>query len=263
MAALRQELLGYRVQEQLATITLSSLANRNALSKGLLRELLDALHTAREDDGVRAIVIGHDGPAFSSGGDLSELRQDNNDDGLSLLLEALRMIWNLPKPVIAKIDGAARAGGIGIIATCDIAVASTTASFAFTETRIGSVPALISAPVMRRMNPREAQRLMLTGELFDARMAEQSGLLTNCVEPDELDSTVDQLVKYLTLGAPAAVAGAKKLLHMNRDTDFGADLDKMLPISQKFFGAPEARAGMDAFLNKRKPYWQVNNGANQ
>lgn len=260
MAALRPELLGYRVQDQVATITLSSPRNRNALSKSLLRELLAALSLAQDDDGIRAIVIGHDGPAFSSGGDLAELREDNNDDGLELLRQLLRMIWDLPKPVLAKVSGAARAGGIGIIAACDIAVASSNASFAFTETRIGSVPALISAPVMRRMNPREAQRLMLTGEVFTADVAREAGLLTDCVQTDELDGAVQRLVQQLTLGAPEAVAGAKRLLHMDRATDFAADLGAMLPISRGFFGSDEAREGMDAFLDKRRPYWQRDPG---
>ncbi|MCW2679881.1 MAG: putative enoyl-CoA hydratase/isomerase family protein, partial [Frankiales bacterium] len=197
------ELVHLTVQTGVATITLDSPANRNALSAQLRRELGAHLATAVADDAVRVLVLAHTGRVFCAGMDLKEARGGSADaQGVNEFPALLEALWTSPKPVVAQVAGAARAGGVGMVAACDVAIASTAASFAFTEVRIGVVPAVISVPVLPRLTARAAHELMLTGEVFDAQRAAEVGLVNRAVAPEQLEEEVARYAQMLALGAP-------------------------------------------------------------
>lgn len=241
-----------------ATLLLDSPANRNALSARLRRELLAALDAAATDDGVRVLVLTHSGPVFCAGMDLKESRGAAADaQGVGDLPEILRRLWDFPAPVIARLAGTARAGGLGLVAAADIAVAVDTVAFAFPEVRIGVVPAVIAAAVLPRLTPRAAQELLLTGETFSAARAAAIGLLTAVVPPADLDATVRRYVQALLLGAPGAQRATKTLLRRPRRADPGDDLDELQQLSARWFAGPEGQEGIAAFLEKRRPAWVI------
>jgi methylglutaconyl-CoA hydratase len=197
------ELVHLDVADGVATITLDSPANRNALSSQLRRELLAHLDTAIADDAARVLVLTHAGPVFCSGMDLKESRGAGaQDQGVNEFPAVLARIWTAPKPVLARLTGPARAGGVGLVAACDIAVAAEDASFAFSEVRIGVVPAVISVTVLPRLLPRAAHELFLTGETFEATAAARIGLINSAVPGFDLDAEVNRYVQMLLRGAP-------------------------------------------------------------
>src|SRR5918998_2323405 len=198
----------------IATLTLDSPANRNALSTPLMRELLDALTAALTDPAVRVVVLSHTGPVFCSGADLKETAEAraNGRVPAEMLADVLAAIWEFPKPVVARIAGPARAGGLGLIAAADIAVCTRDATFAFSEVRLGVIPAVISATVLPRLAPRAAAELYLTGDVFDGVRAAEVGLVTAAVEADALDAAVTAYTDSLVRGGPLALAGTKQLL---------------------------------------------------
>jgi methylglutaconyl-CoA hydratase len=256
------ELVHLDVAAGRATVTLDSPSNRNALSAQLRRELRGHLDTALADDAVRVIVLTHTGTVFCSGMDLRESRGAGaGDQGVHEFPDILRTLWTSSKPVVARLAGPARAGGVGLVAACDIAVAARAgadtkgATFAFSEVRIGVVPAVISVPVLPRLLPRAAHELMLTGEVFDADRAAAVGLLNAAVAPDALDTAVDRYVDMLALGAPQALAATKEMLRRTPSEDMAADLDAMLALSARFFASEEGQEGMAAFAEKRPPRW--------
>lgn len=252
------ELVHLAVTAGVATITLDSPANRNALSAQLRRELLAQLGAAIADDSARVIVLSHTGRVFCSGMDLKETRGAGaNQQGINEVPAILETIWTSPKPVVARVGGAARAGGVGLVAASDIAVAVDTATFAFTEVRLGLVPAVISVTVLPRLLPRAAHELFLTAEVFDARRAASIGLINSAVPADGLDETVDRYVAALTLGAPAALAGTKEMLRAERPASMSEDFARMQELSASYFAGPDGQEGMRAFAEKRSPSWVV------
>ncbi|MGH3696537.1 MAG: enoyl-CoA hydratase-related protein [Pseudonocardiaceae bacterium] len=234
------------VQSGIATITLDSPANRNALSAPLRAQLLDALERTADDDAVRVVVLGHTGPVFCAGMDLTE-----PPDAVREFPRILERIWTHPKPIVAKLAGHARAGGIGLMAAADIAVAAQHTTFAFTEARIGVVPAVISVTVLPRLLPHVAHELFLTGETFNATRAVASGLLNSAVPIEQLDAEVDRYTGMLIQGGPQALALTKQLLRRDRTPDFTA----MLELSATRFASAEGREGIRAFAEKRPPSW--------
>jgi methylglutaconyl-CoA hydratase len=240
-----------------ATLTLDSPANRNALSTTLIEELLAALAAAEADDSVRVVVLGHTGPVFCSGADLKETAAafGSGRPPVSRLGEVLEAIWHGRKPVVAKIGGPARAGGLGLVAAADIAVCSVSATFAFSEVRLGVIPAVISTTVLPRLAPRAAAELFLTGAIFDGTRAEQIGLVTAAVDPAWLDGAVEGYVRDLVRGAPGALAGTKQLLRHRRSDTFGDEIAAMTELSVGYFGSEEGREGIMAFRDKRDPNW--------
>lgn len=241
-----------------ATLTLDSPHNRNALSSALISDLVEAIATAVADDTVRVIVLSHTGNVFCSGADLKETAAAlaAGDMPAGRMGEVLAAVWESPKPVVARVGGAARAGGLGLIAAADIAVCSTTATFAFTEVRLGVIPAVISATVLPRLAPRAAAELFLTGDTFNGGDAAKVGLVTTAVPDEELDATVDRYVGSLVRGAPAALAAAKQLLKAGRNGRAIADqLTDLSAVSVRFFASAEGREGVAAFAEKRNPSW--------
>ena len=250
------ELVHLRVADGVATITLDSPANRNALSAQLRRELTTHLAATAQDDAVRVVVLDHTGHVFCAGMDLRESRGAGpSAQGVHEFPQILEALWRHPKPVIAKLAGLARAGGVGLVAACDIAVAADTATFAFSEVRIGVVPAVISVTVLPRVAPRAAQELFLTGDVFSAGRAAEIGLLTAAVAPEDLRDRVQHYVTALGKGAPKALARTKELLAGSTADGMGARFEAMLELSAGFFAAPEAQEGMTAFAEKRPASW--------
>jgi methylglutaconyl-CoA hydratase len=238
------------------TITLDSPDNRNALSSALIAQLLDALAAAESDDAVRVVVLDHTGPVFCSGADLKETAAalaGGSGVPVGRLGDVLTAIWHSRKPVVARVGGPARAGGLGLIAAADIAVCASTATFAFSEVRIGVIPAVISATVLPRLTPRAAAELYLTGDTFDGTRAAAIGLVTAAVPADELDATVRRYTDSLVRGAPGAMAGTKRLLR--GDVDLAARLAPLTELSVRYFGSAEGREGVNAFREKRDPGW--------
>ncbi|GIG92781.1 enoyl-CoA hydratase family protein [Plantactinospora endophytica] len=239
------------------TLTLDSPHNRNALSSTLLRQLLDALAAAATDDDVRVVVLSHTGPVFSSGADLKETAAAYREGTVpvAMLGDVLAAIWECPKPVVARIGGPARAGGLGLVAAADVAICAQEATFAFTEVRLGVIPAVISATVLPRLQPRAAAELYLTGDTFDGRRAAEIGLVTTVTSTEALDETVASYCLALVRGAPGALAGAKELLRRAPATDFRANLAELRDLSVRYFHSEEGREGVAAFGEKRPARW--------
>ncbi|MFC9127677.1 enoyl-CoA hydratase family protein [Streptomyces sp. NPDC057099] len=231
------------------TLTLDSPHNRNALSAALVADLADALTDAGKDTDVRAIVLTHTGNTFSAGADLKDPPPPDALVGL------LRQIIELPKPVLARVTGHVRAGGLGLLAACDIAAASTEATFAFTEVRIGVAPAVISLPLLPRTDPRALARYYLTGERFDAAEAQRTGLLTT--HADEVDGALAPILDGLRKSAPDALAETKRLLTARVLEAFDRDAADLTALSARLFSSAQAREGMTAFLERRDAAWVV------
>ncbi|GAA2848376.1 enoyl-CoA hydratase family protein [Pseudonocardia halophobica] len=252
------ELVHRETYDGIATITLDSPANRNALSAQLRRELIDHLDSALGDEAARVVLLTHTGTVFCAGMDLKESRgAAAEDQGVSELPRILETLWTSPKPVLARLTGPARAGGVGLVAACDIAIAADTATFGFSEVRLGVVPAVISVTVLPRLTPRAAQELFLTGETFDAVRAVEVGLLNRAVPREAVDAEVDRYLDMLRLGAPAALAGAKELLRRERPGTMAADFAAMNALSARYFAGAEGQEGIRAFGERRPPSWVV------
>jgi enoyl-CoA hydratase len=250
-----EEVVHYELGRAIATVTLDSPANRNALSTQLVRELSAHLATAAADAGVRAVVLTHTGTVFCAGADLKEQAGEGGPEaGTKRMLGLLRSIVELPKPVVARLDGAVRAGGLGIVGACDIAMASDKTSFAFTEVRLGLAPAIISLTTMGRMTERAVSRYYLTGEKFDARAAAECGLVTAAVG-DDLDAAIDAVADALRACSPQGLAETKRVTTRETVAAFDAGADEMQALSARLFASEEAREGMTSFLQKRPPRW--------
>ena len=236
----------------------------NAFDADMIRELTGVLQAAEQNADVRLLVITGTGTCFSAGADLNWMRRqvtasraENERDALTLA-KLLRTLNYLSKPTIARINGAAFGGGLGLLAACDITIAADTALFGVTETRLGLVPAVISPYVCRRIGERYARRYFLTGERFDSQQALAIGLVQQCVAAEDLDSAVNTATEDLIKGAPLAVTHAKRLVFKVAGHDeqsqesqdaYTAKLIADLRISA------EGQEGLTAFLEKRKPVW--------
>lgn len=250
-------LVRYRVDGPVARLTLDAPANRNALSTELVDQLHRGLTDAVAEPAARVVVLGHTGGTFCAGADLAEAAgRDPNDVAVDRAREAtrlLRRILELPMPVIAAVDGHVRAGGLGLVGACDIAVAGPTSAFALTEARIGVAPSIISLTLLPKMTARSAGRYFLTGEKFGARQAAEIGLVT--VAADDVDATVAELAAAIGKGSPQGLAASKALTTARILDGFDRHADELTKQSAELFVSEEAREGMMAFLQKRPPRW--------
>ncbi|SET26889.1 enoyl-CoA hydratase-related protein [Geodermatophilus poikilotrophus] len=239
-----------------ATLTLDSPANRNALSRAMRAQLRSALTEAIADESVRVVVLDHTGRVFCSGMDLSEAAGGAAEDqGVNEFPALLEAVWDSPKPVVGVVRGPARAGGVGLLAACDVVVAAEAATFAFTEVRIGIAPAVISAVVLPRMVPNVAHRLMLTGEVFEAPLALAGGLVDVVVPAEDVDACVAAQVEALGKGAPLALAETKRLLRAARTGPLAERFPSLLELSARLFAGEEGQEGIAAFREKRPARW--------
>lgn len=231
----------------IATLTLDSPANRNALSARLVGTLRDALTACAEDPSVRAVVLTHTGTTFSAGADLKAPASPYT------FVALMRQIVELPKPVVARVSGHVRAGGLGLLGACDIVMADRGSDFAFTEVRIGVAPAVIALPLLPRVEPRAAARYYLTGELFDAGRAADAGLITEAA--DDVDAALAPVLDGLRRASPQGLAESKKLLTVGVLDAFDRYAEDAVQRSASLFVSAEAREGITAFLERRDASW--------
>ncbi|MEU2059655.1 enoyl-CoA hydratase family protein [Streptomyces sp. NPDC013455] len=243
------DLIGRTRARAVETLSLDATGSRNALSAALVSALAEALTACGEDPGVRAVVLTHTGGTFCAGADL----RDPPDP--EALVALLRQIVELPKPVVARVTGHVRAGGLGLLAACDLAAAGSAATFAFTEVRIGVAPAVISLPVIPRTDPRALARYYLTGERFGPAEAVRLGLLT--VTADDVDEALAPVLDGLRRSAPQALAETKRLLTARVLETFDRDAADLSGLSARLFASGQAREGMTAFLERRDAAWVV------
>ncbi|MFD9844464.1 enoyl-CoA hydratase family protein [Streptomyces parvus] len=231
----------------IATLTLDSPANRNALSTALVGELRDALTDCAGDDTVRAVVLTHTGSTFCAGADLTAPPDPEAFVGL------MREIVALPKPVVARVTGHVRAGGLGLLAACDIAVAGEASSFALTESRLGLAPAVISLTLLPRVDRTAANRYYLTGERFDAAEAARIGLVA--VAAEDVEKGLAPVLDGLRRASPQGLAASKELVTATVLRSFDQYAEDLIARSAALFASDEAREGMTAFLERRDPAW--------
>jgi enoyl-CoA hydratase len=244
----------YAVDRAIATITLDNPDNRNALSSALVTAVTEHLAAATADDSVRAVVLTHTGGTFCAGADLKEQAAEGGPAaGTQRMLALLRSIVELPKPVITRLDGHVRAGGIGLVGASDVAIAGPRTTFAFTEVRLGLAPAIISLTTLGRMSERAAARYYLTGETFDASVAAAAGLVT--IATEDADAELGTVCDALRVCSPQGLAATKPLTTAAAVRRFDERADAAQALSQRLFESDEAREGMLAFLQKRKPVW--------
>jgi len=253
-------LVEYAVDGRVARLTLNSPHNRNALSSTLVHQLHQGLRDAAGDPAVRVVVLGHTGKTFCAGADLSEAAGVDPAEATAArsreMAELLRAIVEAPLPVIVAVDGHVRAGGMGLVAACDIAVAGPRSTFALTEARIGVAPAIISLTLLPKLSARAAARYYLTGETFDAAVAETIGLITVAVDTEaDVDAAVASLVADIGRGSPQGLAASKALTTAAVLEGFDRDAERLAAESARLFVSEEAREGMLAFLQKRPPSW--------
>ncbi len=247
-----------------ARITLNRPEVRNAFNDEVIAELTQAFTALGQDAQVRAIVLAAEGPAFCAGADLNWMRRmadytrEENLADAGCLAEMLRTIHSCLKPTIARVQGDVFAGGMGLVAACDMAVSVDTATYCLSEVKLGLIPATISPYVIRAMGTRASQRYFLTAERFSAAEAHRIGFVHEVVSADQLDATVDGLAQALVAASPNAVRACKMLVN----DVAGRDIDAAL-IAQTVEGIADIRAskegkeGVQSFLQKRKPNWLV------
>ena len=245
------ELVHLDIEGPRATITLDSQHNRNALSRRLVAELFGALEAAERDPEVRVVLLQAAGTVFCSGADLSEATADGMEEGARRIVALQRYVVTMSKPVVVKVHGAVRAGGIGLVAASDVVIADEDATFALTEVKLGLAAAIISLTVHARMNPRAAALTTLGGEKFTGLDAEAYGLVTEAVPADALDARVAEVCGQLATGAPQGLRASKGILNRDLVARIDAHGEEMAALSAQLFASAEAREAMTAFLNRR------------
>ncbi len=235
---------------------------RNALNDQVLNSISNSLHALEKDSACRVVVLAGRGPAFCAGGDLSRMQQAARMTKTKSKAEAGRFakllyrMHTFPKPLIARVHGAAYAGGMGLAAACDLVVAAEEAEFCLPEVKIGLVPAMISPYIVRGMGEQQARRYLLTGERLGAREAQRIGFVHECVAAAELDARMERLANLLAQAGPKALARSKKLLARVGKSPITPKLGAgTAAVLAEVRADDEAREGIRAFLEKRKPAW--------
>ncbi|MBW3602314.1 MAG: enoyl-CoA hydratase/isomerase family protein [Actinobacteria bacterium] len=249
-----------RDERGVATLTMHRPAARNAFDEDLVGRLTAAAEALAADEAVRVVVLTGSGDAFSAGADLAWMRSMGNRPhrdnvaGARRLDRMLRLLYDLPKPLVGRVNGPALGGGTGLVAVCDAAVAADDALFGFTEVRLGLAPALVAPYVVRKVGRSFARWAFVSGERFDARRALTAGLVHKVARADELDRVVEATVTGCLRAGPRAVAHAKRLPDLAV-----ADLDEAAARTSELLAdlraGPEAQEGMAAFLERRAPSW--------
>jgi methylglutaconyl-CoA hydratase len=247
----------YEIKQGAAWITLNRPDNRNALSSILVTELYDHLMAANADHSVRSIVITGNGPAFCAGADLKSPpgQLSEGSDRAVPYADVLSAIIDSPKPVIAAINGAAFAGGLGLVGAADIVISKKNVQFSFSEVRIGVIPAIISVVCLPKLGTHHGMKLFLTGERFDGDQAVAMGLAHRAVSEDDLHSAVQEEIDMINLGGPIAVQECKKLVRRVPQMSLADGFKETAEWSARMFRSEEGAEGMASFREKRKPSW--------
>ncbi len=251
-------------QGSVLTIALNRPEVRNAFNDEVIQELTHAFHALGQRTDVRAVVLAAVGPAFCAGADLNWMRRmadytrAENVADAGALAAMLHAIYTCPQPTIARIQGDVYAGGVGLVAVCDMAVSIDSATYCLSEVKLGLIPATIGPYVMRAMGARAAHRYFLTAEKFDAAEAHRLGFVHAVVPAALLDAKVDELVQSVVSAGPAAVRACKGLLHEVAEQEINAALiARTVDAIADIRTSPEGREGVQSFLQKRKPHWLV------
>lgn len=245
-----------------ARVTMNRPEKHNAFDDGVIAELREAFDSLASRDDVRVVVLASEGKNFSAGADLGWMKRmaqydyaDNHRDA-QLLAGMLKALYDLPQPTIARVQGAAFGGAVGLVSCCDMAVAGTRASFCLSEVKIGLIPATISPYVIRAIGERASRRYFTTAERFSAQQAQQLGLVSETADEDELEAALEGLVSTLLQNGPAAVRASKKLVADLAGQDISAELiEDTCGRIARLRVSEEGQEGLGAFLNKRKPSW--------
>ena len=249
-----QPVVQAEVSGGVVTLTLDSPANRNALSADLVGQLDAHLDAVEHDASVRAVVLAHTGGTFCAGADLAEAAREGGPAlGTARLVALLRKLVAYPKPVVGRVEGHVRAGGVGLVGVCDVVVANGDATFALTEARLGLAPAIISLTVLARVGDRAAARLALTGDVIGAEEAARIGLVTAAT--DDGAGAVAELASSFATSSPQGLAETKALLNRGLLAHFDADAETMTAWSARLFASEEAQEGIAAFRERRPPRW--------
>ncbi|WLE62785.1 enoyl-CoA hydratase/isomerase family protein [Burkholderia plantarii] len=260
---MRYETIRVTDQQRIATVTLARPEVRNAFNETMIAELTAVFGELDARDDIRAVVLAADGPAFCAGADLNWMRRmagytdDENRADARRLARMLEAVYRCGKPVIARVHGDAYAGGVGLVAACDVAIAAAPARFCLSEARLGLIPATIAPYVVRALGERASRRYFTTAEVFDSARAAQLGLIHEAVPAEALDAAIAQLGETLRANGPAAVRTAKRLVAevAGRALD-----DTLIEQTADWIAATragaEAREGIAAFLDKRTPSWR-------
>lgn len=254
-SAAPDEAVHLSVEGQTATITLDAPASRNALSQRLVGELTSRLAAADEEADVRVVVLTHTGNTFCAGADLDEALELGMEFGARALLGLLRTVVEMPTPVVAAVRGHVRAGGVGLVGACDLALVSDESSFAFSEALLGLTPAIISLTTLGRMRVSDAARKYLTGSTFDGREAAAAGLVTASVPDVAYDVALSELLAELVRVSPQGLRETKRLLNDPVRRTMAADGEALVELSTRLFASEEAREAMTAFRQRRAPRW--------
>jgi methylglutaconyl-CoA hydratase len=245
----------YELRGDAAWITLNQPEKRNALSAEIVAGLRTHLQTAIADDHVRVIVLTGAGAAFCAGADLKSGGVSPGGNAENPFVTVLKTVWEAPKPVIARINGHAFGGGIGLAAACDISIAADSAMFSFSEVRVGVIPAMISVVVIPKLGIHNTMWLFLTGERFSAQRAAELGLVHRAVPVADLDRVIEDIIGMIRLGGPNAIREAKQLVRRVPELSMHEAFRYTSKKIGELFTGEEAAEGMLAFLEKRKPKW--------
>jgi methylglutaconyl-CoA hydratase len=253
--------ISYSLDNRIAKINLARPEVHNAFNEVMIAELTEVFSRISQDDAARVVVLTGNGESFCAGADLNWMKkminftyQQNLEDSLKLA-ELFYLMYSLPKPIIARVNGAAIGGGTGLVAVCDIAIAAEKAKFSLSEVKLGLVPACISPYVIRKVGEGRCREFFLTGERLTANRALELGLVNQVVPLESLDQAVEEKVKQLISSGPKAIAMCKELLKnvpgmsFDEAKTYTADMIASMRIGD------EGQEGMNAFLEKRKPKW--------
>jgi methylglutaconyl-CoA hydratase len=251
----------YSQQDSVGRVLLNRPDVHNAFNRQMIRELITVFKEIAADDELRVVVLAGAGKSFCAGADLNWMRQikdysyEENLRESQDLAEMLHSIYASPKPVVARVQGAAIGGGTGLVAVCDIAVAARDARFSFSEVKLGLIPACISPYVLKKCGEGRCREFFLTGERLTAEKALAAGLVSRTVEPTEMDGAVDEIVAQLLSSGPEAIRKCKELLSRVPEVSFEEARQYTAEVIAQLRISPEAQEGMASFLEKRPPAW--------
>jgi len=255
------ETISYKLADKIATITLDRPEVHNAFNEVMIAELTGIFKRISADENVRVVVLTGNGKSFSAGADLNWMKkmidysyEQNLDDSLKLA-DLFYLMYSLSKPIIARVNGAAIGGGTGLVAVCDIAIASEDAKFSLSEVKLGLVPACISPYVIRKVGEGRCREFFLTGERLTAQRALEAGLVNQVVAAEQLDKAVEEKASQLISSGPKALAMCKELLGKVPGLGFDEAKTYTADMIARMRIGDEGQEGMNAFLNKRKPKW--------
>jgi methylglutaconyl-CoA hydratase len=259
---MKYELIDVLKDNDIATVMLNRAEVHNAMNERLIKEITTCFKELANDEKTKVIVLTGKGESFCAGADLNWMKsmamysKEENIRDSRLLLDMYETIYNCPKPVIGKINGHAFGGGVGLIAVCDINIATVGSKFAFSEVKLGIIPSVISTYVVRRIGLSNMKRLFITGERFNSEYAKEIGLIDFITEKDDFNSTVERYVDQLKSSSPKAIKEIKNLVNNYKKMDIEKYKEFTVGKISELRVSEEGQEGMNAFLEKRRPKWE-------